>query len=285
MDENTQDLAPLPEVTIDGTEEQSETNPVTGAPTGAALYKLLVDGQEEEVDLDELKKRASHSSAAAKRMQEATKQTSDAKRLLEMLKSDPLSVLKELDGTFDQKKFLSTRLAQMMEDELMSPDEKQARIDAQELAELRQSRKKEQEERESKDLEMLANTEREKLDTEFAAAMTKVGLPKTNAARSRLATAMLDALENGKQISTEQLAQQVKQEMQADILELLNVADDDSFQALLGSDLLTKAQKVALRKVKSPGDRQPVRQVSEKDDAPRKGKMSKDEFLASQGLF
>jgi len=275
-----------PIVEAPSTETQAVTHEDGSLPSGRELYKLIVDGQEEEVDIDELKKRASHSSGAAKRMQEATKAKEDATRLLGLLKQDPFAVLKELDESFDPKDFLSTRLAKLMEEELLTPEEKQQRADAEELRALREERKRAQEEREAKDLEMMAAKEREKLDVEFAQALKEAGVPSTKSAKARLAQAMLVDLENGTNTPIGTIALAVKAEMQQELMDLLSTADEDTFEQIMGSDLLTKAQKVAIRKHKSPGNKQPVRQTPmEKKEDKEERPMTPDEFRASLGLF
>lgn len=267
------------------TETQAVTHEDGTPPSGKELYKLIIDGAEEELDIDELKKRASHASGAAKRMQEATKAKEDATRLLGLLKQDPFAVLKELDESFDPKDFLSTRLAQLMEEEMLTPEQRQQKQDALELAQLRAERQREKEEREQRDLEMLANQEREKLDIEFSEALKKAAIPNTKAAKARLANAMLMDLENGGTTPIDTVALSVKQEMQQELMELLATADEDTFEQIMGSELLTKAQKVAIRKHKSPGNRQPAieKKDDKKDDAPKR--MTPDDLRASLGIF
>lgn len=239
----------LPE---DGDGEQQKGAPETLA---TEMYKIMVDGQEEEVDLETLKKAYSHGKGADKRMGEAGRLKSDATRLLEMLRNDPIAVRKELDKDWDEKGFLAQRLSELMEEEMLTPEQRQQKQDLRELEEYRSSKKKQQEEIKEKELQEHMNVEIEKLDKEFADAFEQAGLPKTNEMRRRLATMMLEANENGQDISALDLAKMVKKETQQELVELLKAADDETYEAILGSDLLTRSQKIALKKVKHPGNR------------------------------
>lgn len=217
------------------------------------LFEIKVDGVTENVTRAELIKRASHSSGAAKRLTEATREKQAALRLSELLKSDPMKAARELNKDFDERTFLQERLAALMEDDMLSPQERQSRSDMTELQQLRQQVKDAKQAEERQEMDKLVEARKGELDVEIADALKSSGLPKTAAAVKRLASYMLDATEAGLNISADKLAAQVKADMQAEINQLLSVADDDAFEALLGSDLLSKAQRASLKKLKQPG--------------------------------
>lgn len=259
-----------------------------GLTQGQALYKLMVDGQEEEVDIETLKKAYSHGKGADKRMTEAGRTKADALRVLDMLRADPIAALKELQGeAFNEKEFITKRLAALMDDEMMSPEERQARTEAEELKAYRAEKHRVKEEAEQKSLTAAMELESNNLYSEFSTAFQEAGLPQTLEANKRLATMMLEALENGQNIPAKTLAKQVKQEMQAELIALLKGSDDDTFEQLLGSDLLSKAQKLSLKKVKQPGERQAPSGVKrEPTESPSAtAKRTTSDFLRSQGLL
>lgn len=236
------------------TETEVSTTP-TAAELVEEMFDLTVDGQVEKVSKTELLKRASHSSAAAKRLQEATAEKKAALRLAELLKSDPIRAAKELRPDFDERDFLTKRLAALMEDDMLTPQEKQQRADLEELKSYREEQKLIKEQAERAELDRIVAERQGELSVELIEAHKSVGLPKTAASMKRLATYMLDAEEAGLKVSTVKLAEQVKADMRQEILELLNVADDDAFEQLLGSDLITKAQRASLKKIKQPGQK------------------------------
>ena len=249
------------------------------------MFDLTVDGQVEKVSKSELLKRASHSSAAAKRLQEATVEKKAALRLAELLKSDPIRAAKELNKEFDERDFLTKRLAALMEDDMMSPTERQTRADLEELRLYREEQKQLKELSEREELDKIVQARQGELDIEISSAIKDVGLPKTAASVKRLATYMLDAEEAGLKVSTKALAEQVKADMKVELLELLNVADDDAFEQLLGSDLITKAQRASLKKLKQPGqkvDPSIKKAVAQPDEKPKR--KSREGAFADLGL-
>jgi hypothetical protein len=275
-----------PELNQEPTEELPVEQVVEEPTLAKEMYKLLIDGEEEEVDLDTLKKMASHGKGADKRMTEAQKLKQDAERLLAILGQDPIAVKRELNKDFDEKKFLTERISQLLEEEMLTPEERQAKEDAEELRAYREAKKKEAEEINNKNLQDSMQVEIQKLDVEFADAFEQTGLPKTNEARRRLATMMLEAVENGQQIPTLTLAKQVKKEMMEELSAILAVSDDQAFEDLLGSELLTKAQKLSLKKVKQPGNRTEPR-TTPRDPPPgdKPQRKTTAEFLREQGFF
>lgn len=291
-EENTgANIAPQEDAPTEDIVEQVEQNVdaelMAGGPPDPEPEKftIVVDGEEVQVDLETLKKGYSHNAAAGKRMTEAQKLQKDAQTLLDLLKEDPNQVRKALDPDFDEEKFLAARLAAIMDRKMETPEEKQAREDAEELREYRERKKKEREETDNMALQEQMNQEIQKLDLEFAEAMKEVGLPFTDSARKRLANAMLEAVEAQLDIPTKTLAAQVKKDMQDELKELMKSADDDTFEALLGSDLLTKAQKLSLKKVKTPGNRtQPQQREPRSEQAPKKPR-TKEDFLGELGIF
>jgi hypothetical protein len=264
--------------------ETSEAPEQTPEEIAEEEFELTVDGKSERIKKSELLKRASHASAAAKRMQEATKAKADATRLMNMLKENPLGALKELDGTFDQKAFLTKKLAELMDEEMLSPEERQTRQDLAELNSYRQKTKEAEEAKQREELDALAASTQKSLDDEIGEAIKSAGLPRTNSAVKRLATYMLEATEAGLTISTAKLAAQVKKDIQDEVMDLLNTSDDEAFSAILGSDLLTKAQKLSLKKIKTPGA--PVAPTApRKTEEANNRTTSTADFLKEAGIF
>jgi hypothetical protein len=279
MSENLADL-PTSDPTSDPADTSTEAS--TEAISQEELFDLLSDGVTEKVTKAQLLQLASHGKAAAKRMTEASLEKKNALRLAELIRQNPIAAAKELTPDFNEKDFLTKRLAEMMDEELMSPQERQHRDDMAELQALRAATKKAKDDADSAELDRLTTEKHGELDVEFAEAMKEAALPKTMASARRLAQYMLDAEEAGLVIPTVKLAAQVKQDMIAELTQLLSVADDDAFESLLGSDLLTKAQKLSLKKVKTPGEKLPASTKSREPATPVR-KKSQREALSELG--
>lgn len=260
-------------------ETEQEPTPTVADDT----FELKVDGQIVKLSKDELITRAQKAIAAEKRLQEAQKEKSDALRLIQLAKDDPFALIKHLQPTLDEKSLLSKRLAEIMDEELLTPEEKQQRQDMTELQRLRAEKKRQEEEAQAAELQRQAAEEQKKLDVEISEAIIAAGLPKTQAAVKRVAEYMLEAMEAGLKVPVAKIAQQVKADLQAEALELLNQSDEETFANLLGKDLLTKAQKASLKNIKKPGN--PVEPSKPKDKAEKPAKTTADEFLRANGIF
>lgn len=271
----------------EGTDEPTGTD-LTGEPdseggTTDELFELKVDGQTLKLTKDELVTRAQKAIAAEKRMQSAAKERQDALRLIELAKQDPFALIKHLNPDLNEKDLLSRRMAALMEEELLSPQEKQQREDMRELQRLRNEKKTLEESRQQEELNKQAIEAQKVLDVEIAQAIQEAGLPRTKAAVKRVAEYLLEAIENGLDIPTSKIAQQVKKDLQEEAMELLNQSDEETFASLLGKDLLTKAQKASIKQIKKPGN-----SVEPRPAAPRETKSDKvdpSEFLRSQGII
>ena len=90
--------------------QQPNTNGVPGslpgetpAQTQARLFKVMVDGQEVEVDEKELLRGYAHNKAASKRMEEAAMSRKEAEQVLKLFKQNPKEAFKLLGH--DARKF------------------------------------------------------------------------------------------------------------------------------------------------------------------------------------
>jgi hypothetical protein len=248
------------------------------------LFELKVDGQVLKLTKDELIARAQKSTAAESRLQQAAKEKKDALRLIELAKTDPLALLKHLQPDLNEKDFFSKRLAQLMEEELLSPQERQHRDDMSELQRLRAAQKDQETQRQQAELDKQMQEQQKVLDVEMGDAIKAAGLPRTQAAVKRVAEYALEALEAGLNIPMVKIAQQVKADMQAEVLELLNQSDEEAFSSLLGKDLLTKAQKASLKTIKKPGTSvTPTTPNKDKKEAPKR--TTADDLLRAAGIF
>jgi hypothetical protein len=92
---------------------------------GSKMYKIIVDGQEEEVSEAELVKMAQMGKSGQKRMQEAAQIRKEAAQLVKMLRDDPESVLADPAILGSNEKVLELAqkiLARKIEDEQKSPE-------------------------------------------------------------------------------------------------------------------------------------------------------------------
>ncbi len=110
------------------TQGDSSGNAVKDAAAEAMRkHKVKVDGQEIEVDEEELKRGYAHQKAANKKLQEGLRAKKQAEDFVKLLKTDPLKVLKDPRIGHDVRKLAEEYLASQLEDELLDPREKELR--------------------------------------------------------------------------------------------------------------------------------------------------------------
>jgi hypothetical protein len=270
------------------TEIEAEAEPfgsdITGeGPASSEMFELKIDGKTIQVTKEDLIARAQKSSGAEARLKTAQKERADALRLIELAKSDPFALIKELNPLGDEKSAISKRLAQLMEEEMMSPEEKAHRADMEELLALRTEKSSAKQKLEEAELEAQVAQQQQKFDTEISEAIVEVGLPKNVATIKRVAEYLLEAYENNIEIPVKKVAQMVKADIRAEAQAILSGASEEDFADLLGKDLLTKAQKSSLANIKRPGN--PVNPQAKKDAPKPDKKVTGDDWLREHGIF
>lgn len=255
--------------------------PVESAEPVIPRHRVKVDGNEVEVDLEELKRGYSHQQAANKILQEGKTARQQAEQLVQLLKSDPLAVLKDPRLGLNVRKLAEEYLAAEIGDELMDPKDKELR-DLKRWKEEREgeaNRAKEEEEN-ARQQEL-----RSKYVNDYSASIVEVleagGLPKNPVCVKRMAYYMQEGLKRGIELSPRDVVPLVKEDYMEEQKALFGSADGDSLLSLLGEDVAAKIRKHDLSRLKSSGT------ISTKKAAPRaqvhnekpKG-LTKDEFRA-----
>lgn len=213
-------------------------------PEAPSKFKVPVDGQEIEVDLDELKRGYSHSRAAAKRMQEAAeirKREENRRRAAAEGKLDWLT-----DYGLDEDKLLSyaeKKLLSKIEFESLPEHEKKLRQTQQEKEELERKLSelsdRQRAELEAKTLEAATR----EIDDEISQVVKSFQGKPTPRLIRRIAEAMYSSLERGEApLPAAKALEKAKKSLSEDVTEYLNVQSPDE---LIKS--LSKSQLQALR--------------------------------------
>jgi hypothetical protein len=278
---------------VSGTEATDSQDPVNGQPTPAPKnvkkFKLKVDGQEveEEVDLaDEegLKRHLQMSKAAQKRMSEAAKARREAEELVGMFKGDLKSVLKQADKlgkSPDQvRKELEEYFAELIEDEMLSDDQRAVKKAQQIIREREEETKRHATEREEREKQELMGHYAQDYDRKITEALSVGGVPKTQRTVKRMAQLMHKNLEMGLDLEPQHIAQLVREDYLSEIKELFGASDGDTLLKMLGDETANKIRKADLARLKSAKpapDRQ--QSVNADSDKPQR-RLSTEEWMA-----
>lgn len=213
-------------------------------------FKLKVDGEEVEEELDlnneqDLIKRLQLARAAEKRISQAK---SEKQKAMEILKAFE-------DGTLLRKHPKARDLAEQLlveqlEDEMLSPEQKELK----QLKKFKEDKEREELEKQ-KAIEMAAAQQKEKAIADqfqktIIGALDKSGLPKTPDMAKRMAYIMKKNLDLGLQLTPDELAVEVKNELNTLLKALIGSAEGDQLIGLLGEDAAKKLRAYDVKRLK-----------------------------------
>jgi hypothetical protein len=218
------------------------------------MFKVKVDGADQEVALDDLIRGYSKATGAEKKFQEANMKNQQVKEFLNLLKTNPMKVLQDPNLGLDFRKLAQDYLYEEATNSLMSPEQRKA---AQAQRELEQYKQREAEERnkiETAKRNELVQKEFTRIDTEVSESLSKLGLPKTKYNAQRTAYYMMHALQNGYEITAGEAAQQVYNDYIEDNRATFTATDPEMIIKLLGNEIVDKIRKADLSKIRQVGN-------------------------------
>jgi len=242
--------------------------PVGQAPQGAApqggntvsdaakevmkKYKVKVDGQDMEVDEQELLRGYGHQKAANKKLQEGVAARKQAEMFISMLK-DPnkfWEVAKKMGH--DDRKMAEELLAGHLKKELMDPKDRELEEARAKLRNYEELEKKQKEAEKNKIHEEMKKKYLADYNDQFVGALKETNLPATKESVARMAQYISRSAKIGYELSPQEAAKMVKEDIQKMQMSILSQADGDTLLSLLGDDVIAKALTARGAKVKSP---------------------------------
>lgn len=248
-------------------------------------FKLKVDGEEfeEEIDLndkEELRRRFQLSHAAQKRMAKAQEDSRKAHSIVKEFEENPEAFLARLGpkGREIAEKFLLSQI----QDEMLSPQEKEYR-DLKNYKESTEAQKKAAQEKiEREAAEKMENEYAQNFQTTIIDALTKSGLPKSPELVKRFAGVMKRNLEMGLELTSDQLVGEVKREVTGLLKSIVGEADGDQLVKMFGDDVAKKIRKFDLKALQDKQNQlfQRPQGTSQNQSVPtpEKGYMTTDEW-------
>ena len=250
--------------------ESQETNQVPGASSQEAKaaakeaarlrsLRLKVDGREIEEDLpfeipddpeavEYMKRHLQMSRMGTKRAQEYAQLEKEIRQLITEGTKNPRQLLKELN--IDERELARQIIEQEIENSQKSPEQLEKERIEQELRSLKEEREREKVEFEKKEFERLQEQAYEKYDAQMTSALEKSNLPKEPYVVKKIADYMLVALQEGYDVSADDVIPLVKQELEKDIQTLIGAMPDEALEQFLGKQRLANFRKKNLAKAK-----------------------------------
>lgn len=248
-------------------------------PAERKIYKLK-DGDEEfdydASDEEQVKRDLMKIRAADKRFQSGAELKKQAETFFEMIK-DPAQLRKVLADPrvgVDVKKFAEDYLWEQIQEEQLSPEQRELkRLKAIE-AETQQAKEVEKTAAEKREAEQRRSVFAQQYEATIVEALEVGGLPKTHETVGRMAYFLEKAIDNNLDLSAKELVQQVRKDLHDDFQSILSAADGEQMRALIGEANLEKLRKSDLQRLKSaqsnPFAKQSPAKQQPKPQAPKK---------------
>lgn len=249
-------INPVAQQAVDQSANQSNSNGIPGslpgetrAETQARLYKVMVDGQEMEVDENELRRGYAHNKAAAKRMEEAAMTRKEAEEVLRMIKENPKTAFQRLG--LDPRQFAENLINEELQEAMLDPREKELREYKRQLEQYQNAEKAQREQYEREQLEKMFQQQTEALQADVQNVLQTSGLPITAQTVARISYYMESAINAGySNITAKDVVEFVKKDYVNDFKALLGGLSEDQIEMFLGTDVVRKVAKSTVKQAK-----------------------------------
>lgn len=241
--------------------ESSPVEAKASAKEAARLrsLRLKVDGQEFDEELpfeipddpeavEYMKRQLQMAKMGSKRAQEYAQLEKEIRQLITEGTKNPRKLLKEL--SIDERELARQIIEQEIENAQKTPEQLEKEKIEEELRSLKEEREREKQDFERKEFERLQEQAYEKYDQQMTAALEKSSLPKEPYVIKKIADYMLVALQQGYDVSAEDVIPLVKQELEKDIQTLIGAMPDEALEQFLGKQRLANFRKKNLAKAK-----------------------------------
>lgn len=246
------------------------------------MYKVKVNGVEAEVDEQELITAYQVRKASDERFREGNLRKKQAEEFVNLLRTNPMKVLSNPNLGIDMRKLAEDYLIQQMEEESLSPEQKELREAKSKLQQFEEEKKAIETEREQAAAQELRQRHTENYTKDITQALETSGLPRTEHTVKRMAYYMYQALLKGYDLSASDVADLVKQDYINEHKSLFGGIDGEMLLKLLGDDVANKIRKHDVSKIKNI-----EKQLSRPNQSNQEGvskapskKMTKDEWKA-----
>lgn len=245
--------------------------------------KLKVDGQELEEELpfelddnpeavEYMTRQLQLSKAAQKRMAESSQLQKEVKYFLEELRKNPKKVLADPSIGIDVKQLAAQIIEEEIANAQKSPEQLEKERLENELKALQEEREREREEAREKEFARLQEIEYERYDTLISKAIETSDLPKSPYVVKKIADYMLLGLNEGIDVSPEDVLPLVRDEIQNDLRDMFAVMPDEVIEKIVGKDVFNRVRKKNVAKAKSAP--QPVKSAIKDTGASAKASAS-----------
>lgn len=255
-------------------------------------FQLKVNGKviNKKIDLSDeaaLRNELQLSAAARQAMQEAANLKKLYESEVSRLKQDPFSVLAELG--LDPDQLAEMRIQQRIEEMKKSPEQVEREKIQAELQAAREEARRLKEERESEQFEKLKEQAAIEIENEIEQALdAHKTLPKSRHIVKRIADSMLWAINNGYDVSAEDVMPLVEKEWRDEMSRLMDDSPEDILEQLIGQRNIERLRAKRLNAMntsnaKTAASIKATAASVQKQEDPKREKIKQRDFFRSLG--
>lgn len=222
---------------------------------------LKIDGEEIEENLpfeipdtqearDYMRRELQMGKMGQKRAQEKSQIEKEVVKFIEDLRKNPRKALSDPAIGLDLKQLATQIIEEEIENSKKSPEQLEKEKLMAELQALKDEREREKTESQQKEMERLKEEAYERYDLLMSQTLEKSDLPKSPYVIKKMADYMLLGLQNGKDVTPEDILPLVREEIQEDLKQMFAVMPDEVVEKLIGKDKLNSLRKKNIQKAK-----------------------------------
>ncbi len=210
-------------------------------------HRIKVDGQEQEIDHDELLRDYQTKAASQKRFQEASQKEKQAQQILSALESGDVKFIESKIGKARAKELFENYLIEDLEYQQLSPAEKRALELENENKTLKQKQEEEKKAQEEKEYQSTLERAHRDLDNEVHQALQSLGKKPTPRMAMRVVDEML--IRQKQKISAKDASEFALKGIHADITEYLPGLSVEELRQVLPQEVIDRLREDEVAKV------------------------------------
>lgn len=266
MNEGTSTPAAAPEAAqpeAKAPETQTESTEQKGAPAPASeeqkaaerkRYKVKIEGNEQEVDEDELVAGYQSRKASQRAWQEAAQVRKQITETFRKIKVNPIEGLQELlkhpELGIDLRQVAKDMLVSEIEREQMTPEQRELADTRKELEAYRREKEEAERARVDEETAALRRDYAAKVEQEIVDAITPSGLPMSKFTFKRVVFYLKEGHKRGYKLTAADVVPLVRKDYEEEHRSFFSSYDDDKLESVLGDQVAERLSKRRIAKLK-----------------------------------
>jgi len=235
-------------------------------------YEFQANGKKRSVELDidndeEVKKYLAKAAGADEKFEEAATIRKQAEQLVNMLKQNPMAILRHPELGLDVKALATQILNDELDDMNKTPEQKKLEELEKQLKDREEMLKRIEEEKRQSEMSRLQAEAYQQIDDDITTALGNSDLPKSPYVVKRIADAMIEAVNLGHEdVRVADIMPYVESQILSEIQAMFEAKPAETMEKIIGKKNLDTYRKAKLTKAKKPVETaQQIKDMGNKD--------------------